>query len=192
MVVSTYDTFEKGCDMMPQGKNTRRESISYSSDVYYTGSELESLAGTAALDAQRAAGMAKRRLWALPGLLARAEELKDEIDDLNSAGALGTPEHSMSVALAVRPGMRITREEAWEKQLELLERRAQSTKREIGRVKRALAYIESDEYYRIIPEHYMRQKTFEELAEMLNCSVATVYRNHKRLLSILAARMYGA
>lgn len=176
---------------MPQGKNTRREALTQYG-CFYAGSELDSLAQSDALDAKRAAGMAKRRLWGLPGLLARAEELKDEIDDLKAAGPLGTPERSMSVALAVRPGMRITREEAWEKQLELLERRLQSTRREVSRVKRALAYIESDEYYRIIPEHYMRQKTFEELAEMLNCSVATVYRNHNRLMSILAARMYGA
>lgn len=176
---------------MPQGKNTRRSRLG-GADGVFCGSELEALAQFDSLDGKRAAGMAKRRLWGLPGLLARAEELKDEIDDLTEAGPLGTPERSMSVALAVRPGMRITREEAWEKQLELLERRLQSTKREVARVKRALAYIESDEYYRIIPEHYMRQKTFEELAELLNCSVATVYRNHNRLLSILASRMYGA
>lgn len=180
---------------MAAGKNIRRRGISLDASERLNGlcgSELEELYQADRLEHKRAVGMVKRRLFTLPGLLARADEMKEELEDLQQAGASGTPEHSMSIALAVRPGMRISKEEAFEKQVELLKKRLTAARREIARVKRAMAYMESDEYYRIIPEHYMKQKTFEEIAEILNCSVATVYRNHTRLIEILAARLYGA
>lgn len=50
------------------------------------------------------------------------------------------------------------------------------------KIESALKLIESDPYYRIIPEYYIEGRTREEIAEEFNTSPTTISRNKKRLM----------
>lgn len=62
---------------------------------------------------------------------------------------------------------------------------------EIGRIKKALAAIQQDPYYPLIPAKYFQGAKERTSAAICACDRATVWRNRKRLLDDLSLRLFG-
>ena len=48
-------------------------------------------------------------------------------------------------------------------------------------IKKALAHIQNESYFEIIPMYYRNHMTIEKIAEYFGCEVSTITRNKKRL-----------
>ena len=61
----------------------------------------------------------------------------------------------------------------------------------INEIDRALLEIDSDYYAVVIRYMYFDKMKIEDIAKLLSCDKATIYRNRNRLLDILALKFYG-
>ena len=59
-------------------------------------------------------------------------------------------------------------------------------------MERALATIETDDYYLTVTGRYIDDLPDERVAELIPCDTTTVWRNRKRLVQRLAVWLYGA
>lgn len=134
----------------------------------------------------------EKRLKALPMLIDRIEDEKEELAELENYGVDGLRHVARSYVSMIKPGMRITPEEAHAVQMARLRAQLNSDELEVRRMKRALALIEDDPYYEIIKQYYYRCKPDSAISYRMNCDTATVGRNRRRLVKKLALRLYGA
>ncbi len=133
----------------------------------------------------------ERRLFALPILRERVEYAKEELEELESCGVDALRHTSSSLVRLLRPGMRLTPEEVHAAQLAYLRSRLSADAREVKKMDAALATLREDPYYRSIELRYFNNVTDAEAAKTLCCDPTTVRRNRKRLIKILALRLYG-
>ena len=124
--------------------------------------------------------------------VAGAQEEKEELAELENYGVDGLRHVARSYVSMIKPGMRITPEEAHTVQMARLRAQLNSDELEVRRMKRALALIEDDPYYEIIKQYYYRCKPDSAISYRMNCDTATVGRNRRRLVKKLALRLYGA
>ena len=61
----------------------------------------------------------------------------------------------------------------------------------VAKVEEALATIESDPYYKVIPMFYFQNQTRENIAFIFNTSVTTISRNKTRLLNQLKVILFS-
>ena len=62
---------------------------------------------------------------------------------------------------------------------------------EIRIIKSALFLISDDPYYKIISNYYFYGNTMRNSAFNVSCDISSIIRNKKRLLKIMAFRLYG-
>lgn len=133
----------------------------------------------------------EKRLYALVVLKARVKELKEELFELESMGIDALKKHSASFVRLIRPGMRISEEEAHEAQLLSIKSHLVADEREVSKLTNALKFVEDDPYYGVIESKYFSGRSDEETAQALCCDPATVRRNRMRLLKKIMLYLYG-
>ncbi|MBQ9832209.1 MAG: hypothetical protein IJO48_00605 [Clostridia bacterium] len=134
----------------------------------------------------------ERRLYALPILMQRIEDNKEELEELESCGTDALRGHSMSLVRLIRPGMRLDPDEVHEAQLAELRARLAADEREVKKLQAVLWDITEDPYYPAIDMKYIKGATDAEIAKKLCCDPSTVGRNRARLLKRMAIRLYGS
>jgi len=143
-------------------------------------------AATTAKDAYKAT---EKRLYALPIL---EEKIADDRERLQEMLDHGLRERSKSLVRFQRSGSRISPEEMLEAIIKDLRATIAADEYETQTVRRALAKIENDAYYRAVTGKYIDQITDEEIAEDIPCDPSTVWRNRKRLVQRIAVFLYGS
>ena len=64
------------------------------------------------------------------------------------------------------------------------------TKYAISKINSALEQIKDDKYYKIIEFRYLMGKTIENIAELLDKDITTIYRNKTRLINALKIHLF--
>ena len=79
----------------------------------------------------------------------------------------------------------------------IIERRINNLKQSIHRTKSVLKMINlilqdirDDKYYKIIELKYFDKKTYEEIAEVMECDISTISRNKNRLINKIKVRLF--
>lgn len=141
---------------------------------------------------KRAIQATQKRLYALPVLMQRIEDNKEELQELESCGVEALRGHSMSLVRLIRPGMRLDPAEVHEAQLGELRARLAADEREVRKMQAVMNDITDDPYYLAIEMKYIKRATDAEIAKKLCCDPSTVGRNRARLLKRMAVRLYGS
>ena len=132
-----------------------------------------------------------QRLYALPILRERILDNEAELMELESLGIEALRGHDRSIVRLLRPGMRVSEEEAHLAQMASLRGRIAADELEVNRIQRALNCICGDPYFAVIDHKYFQRLTDDESAEIMNCDPSTVRRNRLRLVKRIALRLYG-
>lgn len=82
-------------------------------------------------------------------------------------------------------------DEKAEEQIQELEYRINNIKKFINVIDDALAKIKTDPYYEIILLKYVKNNTYEEIAEKLDKDVSTISRNKNRLINKLKTFLFA-
>ncbi len=82
-------------------------------------------------------------------------------------------------------------EEKAEEQIQELEYRINNIKKFITVIDDALAKIKTDPYYELIILKYVKNNTYEEIAEKLDKDISTVSRNKNRLINKLKTFLFA-
>ena len=135
--------------------------------------------------------MTERRLYAFPILRQRVEDGKEELMELETMGLDGLRHHDRSIVRLVRPGLRVSEEEAHTAQMASLRGRLAADEMEVKKVQRALNAVCGDYYYPVIEMKYFKRFTDEDCSERLRCDPSTVRRHRLRLVKTLALWLYG-
>lgn len=130
-----------------------------------------------------------RRLYAYPILKRNVENYKLDIADLQKEEFKTSP--------AVRHiqaywNNDLTADDIREIKTLEIEQAMYRDEQEIAKIDRALAEIQDDAFYEIIPALYFYKTHVEALTNKLYCNRATIYRHKKRLLDKLSICLYGA
>lgn len=131
----------------------------------------------------------EKRLYAYPLLLARIEDNREMIAEIER---YGLRERSNSITRFIKSGTRLDPEEI--KEGVILDLRAQIANdiHETMMVEKALKQIETDDYKDIIRYKYFEQKSDEEIAELIPCAPRTVRTHKSALVGRLSVILYGA
>lgn len=157
---------------------------------YYGGSEADKVSRREM--EKRAIQATERRLYALPILMQRIEDNREELNELESCGKDALRGHSMSLVRLIRPGMRLDPDEVHEAQLGELRARLAADEREVRKMQAVLNDLTEDPYYATIELKYIKGETDMEISKKLCCDPSTVGRNRARLLKRMAIRLYGS
>lgn len=128
------------------------------------------------------------RLYALPDLESKVARDKQYLEEFSYS----PKRHSTDIVRFQRSGSRLSIDDI-EKAIKQ-DRQAQiaADEFEIRTIKEALASLEKDSYYRVIPGRYFEDKSDDEMAKELHCEDRTIRRNRGRLVHRIAIKLYGA
>ena len=139
-----------------------------------------------ARDAYRAT---ERRLYALPMLVKRIEDKKQQMDDLLN---VGPQQRSKDIARFATSGQRLSNEEIAEALVTDIKAGIATDEAEIATIKKSLENIEKDPYYLVVKGRYFEQISDDDIAKQIPCDDRTVRRHRGRLVRTVAIWLYGA
>ena len=134
---------------------------------------------------------AERRLYAIRPLRARVEEAREELAVLEGIGADMLAQAADSYMRVLRPGTCVDPGELHAAQLSALRGQLAVDERELRRMNAALDFIREDPYFEAVEGRYVHGMSDGILAERLCCDPSTVRRNRRRLVRMVALRLYG-
>jgi hypothetical protein len=138
---------------------------------------------------QEAISSTERRLAAYPYLKLRVEYCRERIQEIQDVGA---PNKCRSVIENRKPtAIYLTPKEASDRWIQFYESEIAETEFEIDTIEKALATIDGEPYREIIRLKYFEKKSVSEIAAFFSCDTATFWRQKAKLISILAAFLYG-
>ncbi len=132
------------------------------------------------------------RLKAYPIIKDRLADNEEELAELNEGGTQALKRSANSIVRTSPTGLRLSDDELLDVRKSELRLRVFFDRREVRRVERALELIAEDPYATVIKSFYFGRLKDSIIAQRLCCDRATVYRNRKRLVEIMAHRLYGA
>ncbi len=97
---------------------------------------------------------------------------------------------SNTLILNDKYGTYVYGDETLDTRISELKQIAAKTKSQIRMIKSALRQIEEDNYYNIIPLYYFEEKTIEEVAEEMDCSIGAISKHKKRLINLLKVYIF--
>ncbi len=97
---------------------------------------------------------------------------------------------SNTLILNDKYGTYVYGDETLDTRISELKQIAAKTKSQIRMIKSALRQIEEDNYYNIIPLYYFEEKTIEEVAEEMECSIGAISKHKKRLINLLKVYIF--
>ena len=152
----------------------------------------EGSGGVSLSQAQYAAYAAtQHRLYALPIVCARVEDIREELREIENLGMEALKHNSMSIVRMIRPGTRLDPEEVHATQVSMLRARLAADERELRKMRMALECVSHDRYFPIIELRYFKGKSEQDISWRLNCDASTVSRNRRRLVKMISLRLYG-
>ena len=131
----------------------------------------------------------EKRLYAYPVLQAK---VKDDEGMLEEVRQYGIHQKSHSITRFIRNGIRLEPDEIKEAVIIDLKAAIAADRYEIGRIDKALEQIADDEYQDLIRYKYFKQKSEDEIADLMHCAPRTVRAHKSRLVGRLSVFLYGA
>lgn len=132
----------------------------------------------------------EKRLYAYPVLKKNIERYKKDIEDVKQEEFSRSKDIAFYAAGAGTEKPDI--EEIRKAKIFVIEQKIARDREEIKEIEAALDEIRNDEYFEIIPLHYFKRISQEEISQKVHCDKVTVWRNRRRLLNILEVCLYGA
>lgn len=134
----------------------------------------------------------EQRLKQLNIVKCRLKDSEAEYKELKDKGLEALRQHDASLVSLISPGMRLTPQEVHEVQLNILRQRINADKYELRKMERTLSDLAGDPYYCILEMHYAQGRNDAEIAEALGYDRSTITRNRRRLIELIAYRLYGS
>lgn len=134
--------------------------------------------------------MTERRLYALPVLVMKITEDKEELQRLKDGGPMA--ERSKDIARFSKYGSRIDPEDKLDALICDMASSVAANEYEVDTMKKAIKIVEQEYYFRIIPGKYFDRLSDGELGAELSCDERTVRRQKNRLINAIAVFLYGA
>lgn len=125
-----------------------------------------------------------KRIKALP-------VLKERIADNTARLESPVQEKSKSIVRFTAAGVRADPEDMLEAIEQTLRAHIAADQAEVDEVYKALNTVSGDYYFPVVYDAFILGKKDEDLAEHLSCDISTIRRNRKRLVNIIAIRLYG-
>lgn len=115
------------------------------------------------------------------------QDMKKQIKDLKEYGA---PKSTNAVHVVVPNVIREDENEIIDRRISNLRQSIHRTNSVINMINSILNDIRSDKYFMIIELKYFDKKTYEEIAEIMQCDISTVSRNKNRLINVIKVRLF--
>ena len=113
------------------------------------------------------------------------KRLEAEMKDISKA-----PTKSNTLVLNEKDSTYVYGDEILETRISELKQISVKAKSQVRLVKNVLKKIENEKYYKIIPLYYFENKTFERIAEELDCSIGTINKYHKKIMNKLKVYIF--
>lgn len=114
-------------------------------------------------------------------------DMKLQIEDLKTYGI----RKSGKAAVVVNENnMKLDPDTIIDTRINELKQSIHRTKAIINMVNSILQDLKKDKYYLILELKYFDKKTYEEIAEIMQCDISTVSRNKNRLINIMKIRLF--
>lgn len=137
----------------------------------------------------------EKRLRAYPILRQNISRHEKDIEDIKHETMQRSHDVIMYRAHTGRvPGDEKDLEKLREEKIYRLTEKIHRDEAEVREIENALACIRDSEYYRLIELMYFSPKAYtqDDLAAMLHCDRATLWRNKKKLIEQISVVLYGA
>lgn len=130
------------------------------------------------------------RLYAIPGLMKKAELDQEELERL-SLGNAPLPARSSDLARFTKYGSRLSYEDKLDAVIVNLKAQIAADQHEIETIKKALQTIEGEYYYQTVPARYFDKRKDEDVAAELHCDERTIRRQRSRLVQEISVILFG-
>jgi len=131
----------------------------------------------------------ERRLYALPVLQRKIKNDKELLEEYETHG---THERSKSFVRFQRTGYRASPEQMLDAVISDLKATIATDENEIATVRRALEAFKDDPYYATVTGRYIDRYDEQDIADDLECSTVTVWKQRLRIVKDIAVLLYGA
>ena len=144
-------------------------------------------------DAEKAAmHSAEQRLRQLNIVKGRLEDSRREYRELKDKGIAALKRHDASMVSLIKTGMRLSPEEVHAVQLSMLRQRISADKYELKKMNSALRALEADPFFGILKQYYEQNLSDTDIAEAMGYDRSTIARHRRRLIKLIAFRLYGS